>query len=470
MKKFLRWFGRSVLALSALVAVVYVVENWRGKHAWEKYRHEREAKGDSFEWSSIVPPPVPDAENFAATPLFAELFPKPPEHPRLDAIKLPECPKAAGNWSVGRAENLAAWQSCFSNENLLAALSKYDPILSEIAEAGRQPKCRFPIRYDDHVYMLLPHLGHLRQLARDYRLRALAELAAGQSDAALADVRLCLRLASELENEPVLISFLVRIAILDIAIQPVWEGLVEHRWSASQLVTLQTEFERVEQFNTFAKVIRGERIFAYSALRTMLNESGEIFAVAMTGGNLSTPFLMKALGWVVPTEGWVYQNILTVDRFYTETYLPTIDWEHRRISPLAIAPVKPYLHTRIKPYNMLCNMMAINTVTLAKKVAQSQTALDEVAVACALERYRLAKGELPDKLDALVPSFIVKVPHDVINGQPPRYRRTAVDQFLLYSIGWNETDDGGQIVLTSDKPSRPDFSKGDWVWSSVRHE
>ena len=67
-------------------------------------------------------------------------------------------------------------------------------------------------------------------------------------------------------------------------------------------------------------------------------------------------------------------------------------------------------------------------------------------MAIALERYRLAHGEYPDSLDALAPQFIAKVPHDVIGGQPLHYRRTSDGQFVLYSVGWNETDDGGVVV------------------------
>jgi len=41
MKKFLRRLGWTVLMLIVLVVMFYGEENWRGKHAWEKYRHER---------------------------------------------------------------------------------------------------------------------------------------------------------------------------------------------------------------------------------------------------------------------------------------------------------------------------------------------------------------------------------------------------------------------------------------------
>jgi hypothetical protein len=83
-------------------------------------------------------------------------------------------------------------------------------------------------------------------------------------------------------------------------------------------------------------------------------------------------------------------------------------------------------------------------------------------VACALERYHLAHGEYPESLDTLAPQFVTKIPHDIINGQPLHYRRTDDGRFVLYSIGWDEKDDGGKIFLTSN--GTVDQKKGDWVW------
>ena len=97
-----------------------------------------------------------------------------------------------------------------------------------------------------------------------------------------------------------------------------------------------------------------------------------------------------------------------------------------------------------------------------KKIAAIQASIDLARVACALERYRLAHGEYPETLDTLAPQFIAQLPHDIINGQPLHYRREASGQFILYSVGWNETDDGGQVVLS--KGGSVDQKNGDWVW------
>jgi hypothetical protein len=466
LKKLLHWTLFGVVCLVTLVALFYAVENWRGKHAWEKYRAEREAKGDRFEWSAIVSPPVPDDQNFAATPLFAELFPKPSAHPRLDAVKLPDCKDATGNWHEGRHENLAAWQACFTNDNLLAALAQYNPILREVTDASRRPACRFPIRYEDHYLALLPHLTHLRKLAQVYRLRALAQLHAGQPDAALADVQMCLRLADTIKDEPILISFLVRAAILDLALQPVWEGLVTHQWKEQQLAALQGALGSHDVFTDFAKALQGERLFAHGGGVWMINHPAErAQAVQLVGDRI--PTLANLLYRAIPT-GWLYQNLLAIDRFYTAEMLLAVTWQQRQVNPDRIAGIERSLQTsRTTPYNRLCKMLVPAVTQVAKKAAQSQTALDQAITACGVELYRYADGQLPETLDAPVPTYLPAVPRDVIDGQPLRYRRLNEKQFILYSVGWNATDDGGLLARTKDAKPRLDLDHGDWVWPAA---
>jgi hypothetical protein len=90
--------------------------------------------------------------------------------------------------------------------------------------------------------------------------------------------------------------------------------------------------------------------------------------------------------------------------------------------------------------------------------------VNEAIVACALERYRLAQGQLPESLEALSPRFLQKMPHDVITGVPLIYRRTPDGRFILYFVGWNEKDDGGTVLLTQAKQPSSDLTQGDWVW------
>jgi hypothetical protein len=35
---------------------------------------------------------------------------------------------------------------------------------------------------------------------------------------------------------------------------------------------------------------------------------------------------------------------------------------------------------------------------------------------------------------------------------------------VLYSVGWNQSDDGGTVVLNESSRKTVDIKKGDWVW------
>ena len=142
------------------------------------------------------------------------------------------------------------------------------------------------------------------------------------------------------------------------------------------------------------------------------------------------------------------------------------DLEHDTIAPRkfdeAFRDINTFLGHK-SPYKLLAAIAIPNINKAEQTTAHTQTMVNEAQIACALGRYRLAHGEYPETLDALVPQFSEKLPHDIIGGQPLHYRRTADGKFLLYSIGWNETDDGGEDVLAT---SPHDFTKGDWVWKN----
>ena len=59
----------ALACLAILMALFYAEEDWRGKHEWEKFKREWEAKGERFDLASVIPPPVPDDQNFAMTPI-----------------------------------------------------------------------------------------------------------------------------------------------------------------------------------------------------------------------------------------------------------------------------------------------------------------------------------------------------------------------------------------------------------------
>src|SRR5205814_1298022 len=80
---------------------------------------------------------------------------------------------------------------------VLEGLNASETNLAELHAASSRPYSRYPVVYDleNPWGILLPHLADVKAACQRLQLRACAELAAGQSEAALEDVKLMLYLA-----------------------------------------------------------------------------------------------------------------------------------------------------------------------------------------------------------------------------------------------------------------------------------
>src|SRR5262249_35230556 len=85
--RFFRWLctrrvRQRILVLSVwgftLLALLYGIENWRGRRAWIQYRTQLEARGDQLDLRAFIPKPVPDEQNFASTPFVQSWFVRTP--------------------------------------------------------------------------------------------------------------------------------------------------------------------------------------------------------------------------------------------------------------------------------------------------------------------------------------------------------------------------------------------------------
>jgi hypothetical protein len=496
-----------------LIALFYAEEDWRGKHAWEKFKREWEAKGEKFDFASFVPSPVPDDQNFALTPIvftcYGQMLTRDgqevPSNKRatnfVNRLRMEivynyeESPKD-GDWMTVKISDLKAWRNYYralaatTNEfpvapqpqspaaDVLLALSKYDPAIEELRQASQLPDSRFPLDYDteDPAGILLPHLGVLKQCSLALQLRAIAELQNGQSEQAFDDVKLALRLADSVRTEPFIITHLLRIAILKIALQPVWEGLAEHQWSDTQLAALDAELAKLDFLADYEFSARSERAAHVKVVDWMEQKRSRFWQlfnmVTDDEQNMMNHFCLSLEIYLMP-KGWYYQSEIVLSQVQQQRVLPIVNDPQQTISPQAAREsVDAVRSLRPTGVNLFARLLLPELGKYAERAAYGQNAANLARVAIALERYRLAHGNYPESLDLLSPQFIAKLPHDIINGEPLHYRRTddpssqssdaASGQFVLYSVGWNEVDDGGKVGLT--KNGNVDIGTGDWVW------
>jgi hypothetical protein len=497
------------IALIGLVGLFYFEEDWRGTRRWEKYKAEQEARGERFDASAFVPPVVPPSENFALTPLLSPLFdfiPGTQKWRSTNALAYvngfaPEYDRAAkavkavkstrsNSWLTTEID-LVAWRAAYlqstnrinqpadsvgrkeAAEVVLANLAECSDVLEELQESRKRKYSRFNLRYnnDDPAAILLPHLAVLKHICQILQLRATAELAVGKRAEACSDINLMFRVAEASRDEPILISQLVRLPMLYMALEPIADGFGQ--WSEPELQTFQEELQRLDFCADMKRSLGAERVLFGGGVIEFLRREPDKFEALSGDGKF------PGAVWSAVPNGWFDLEKVNYSRFFDELVMPSIDVANRRITPSAckeaegrIMGVLGKSQARLFfQHRAFCSLLVPGTLTLARKTAFGQTAADTAGIACAVERFKLAKGKLPESLGELVPQFMEKLPHDIITGQSLKYKGTDDGRYVVYSVGWNEKDDGG---VTGFRKGENDVwvKKGendvpaeeDWVW------
>ncbi|MBL8892642.1 MAG: hypothetical protein JNL67_21880 [Planctomycetaceae bacterium] len=96
-------------------------------------------------------------------------------------------------------------------------------------------------------------------------------------------------------------------------------------------------------------------------------------------------------------------------------------------------------------FSMLHDHLAAER-TIGQVIVRAKANANGVDVALAVLRFQRKNGRFPDGLDELVGEFMTRIPDDPFDGRPLRYGRRD-EGFLIYSVGVNGSDDGGQNVL-----------------------
>ena len=92
------------------------------------------------------------------------------------------------------------------------------------------------------------------------------------------------------------------------------------------------------------------------------------------------------------------------------------------------------------------NEITANELNIGDVRTRSETRSRLLTAEAAVRRHVLLEGAPPETLASLVPTYLAAVPIDPYSDRPLVYRRTD-DGYLLYSVGSNRVDDGGQRVL-----------------------
>lgn len=345
---------------------------------------------------------------------------------------------------------------------------QYVPALNEVREALKRPYAVLPGDYSMPYFIPIPDFVTLRFIAQTLAQRAQCDFLLNRPDQALRELTLMHDLCRILQKPPTgkpetLVEAMINVAINGLYTQIIAEGMQQHVWQEPQLAALQAQLRDLNLPFWVSEAFRGELlystyVFEHAPAEKFLSFDGQNKQYSIWT-KLQNP-LYRYLKFA-PT-GWRYQNMVTMASVEPEL-LAAFDQKNGTISPGFFDEYRRQLDQLLahkSPFTRLAAFAIPNFAKAVQTTTYNQTLVNEAQIACALERCQLARHEYPATLAELVPQYLATLPHDLIGGAPLHYRRTNNGKFLLYSIGWNETDDNGRPGALSD------VKQGDWVWKN----
>ncbi|MBW8865165.1 MAG: hypothetical protein JF609_09645, partial [Verrucomicrobia bacterium] len=382
-------------------------------------------------------------------------------------------------------------------EEAMAAVEA-DRVATELLkQAAVFPVIDFHLNYDDGFQLALPHLAPLKHAALS--LCAAADCDLYNHDPAGAATNICILLAliQAQQNERIEISQLVRVAMSTIAMNATWELLQAPNLTDSELESLQTRWRQLNFFSGAEGAMVVQRAWQDKIIEVVRKSPAEcekLTGMSLTDGSSwsfsSSGDLMEDVqnfgrsGWGAGRDyvglamwrnSWSYEDEqemlqkiqIEIDALRAahtnQVYGPVFEAAGKQVAALSLPS-----SASMREWRRLFSEMFFGHSSL-QRFASAETAKHMIGTAISLKRFQIRYGRLPASLVELAPEFLATAPLDPMDGKPLRYRANQDGTFLLYSVGADGKDDGGDA--TPAKP--PSYSKTpawnwllghDWVW------
>jgi hypothetical protein len=303
-------------------------------------------------------------------------------------------------------------------------------------QAAAMKSCRYPTDLSQGFATLLRHLNPVRQAARLLSLEAIRDTEQQKPQEAVESVVVSLGVARSLNQEPVLISQLVRIACQGISLDSLERILNRMPLTEEQLAKLAAALEGSEDPQAMTRAFVGERCCGAGFFEGA--RSGK-FSLQEIGSPDSQWLSIRPLSALYRASG-----LLELDE---EKYL---DFMEQYVKATQLPPPENMAaasavvdETNQVPRWCVVSRMLLPALDKALvKAVRCDAKIRDAQTAIAVERYRLANGKLPDRLGELSPTFLPAVPADPFDGKPLRYKPLAKG-YVVYSVGEDREDNGG---------------------------
>jgi len=327
------------------------------------------------------------------------------------------------------------------DENTVARIGEVlqdnEAAIKLLRQGAAMPHCRYGVDLTAGHACLLPHIEHFKNATRLLCLEAVWGAEQGESQRAADAIVTSLRMADSLTKEPLLLSQLVRQSCRSQTLSTLEFLLNQMPLEEKQLAQLERVLVAGHDPNAIVRALAGERCFGHAAF---LNPGA--VGLSTTSG-MRTPVAIlvgcqRAVG--LHDASWtIYLDLM--DEYIQAAQLPP--WQRQEAAEVVEAKTAAVHQIHVMVHMLLpaCGrVIQLDTANWAR----CRTA----RVALAVERHRLAIGDLPEKLTDLAPAYLASVPEDPFDGEVLRYKQLDAG-FVVYSVGPDQQDDGG-----TERPAR----------------
>ena len=330
-------------------------------------------------------------------------------------------------------------------DEVRAHLAKNEHVFRLLKQAEAMPRCVFPMHRAEIAMMaLLPQCAYYQQFARALQARAVLHFAEGKHAEAIEDCLLAIRLGRRLHGGYCLIEHLVALAVEHLGTRTLDRIVASGKLTDAALASLAKHLNALPPAGgDYARAMRYER---WASLRTVddIEKYGPEKVVGpmadITGKNRFPQDPLERLQWRVRySAAAARKNLNEVFDF--------IDAGAKKSVREALKPennLHDFFMKHLDRWDPLTRILMPAYPAAGVHTAKSQAEFDALRLRIALERHKLARKKYPDKLDALTPKYLAKVPIDPFSGKPYRYRLDRGKGFLIWSIGEDLKDNNGE--------------------------
>ena len=370
-----------------------------------------------------------------------------------------------------------------------AYLKQLEPVFELLRQAEAAPRVDHHLQLTDNpLDILLPHLGNTRKMARLLKDATERAIAMDDDDLALELIRLQWTIADALSGKPsMLIGHLVYLSIDSVARASILESLHQLDISNSPEDPARLMFEQLiaqlldEQVihRSLIEAYMTERWSMYNTINNALNKSNKLYSF-YTHSPAKPTFFTSVMAWV-------FKPLVLYDQSFV------IEQNNKLVDIVRPYPLNHDIYDQLHemqndfddqiettPFkHMLSDMIFPALFVSARTHLQAVIDRRLTAVAMAARLYQIDHGQLPDRLEDLVPDYLSAVPTDPMSpaGQPLQYKpdggvwlsedhtwyydhgsdpslgptpKPTGGPAIVYSLGQDQRDDGGLMFFFED--------------------